>query len=147
MKRLFLMLLTVAFISSPYVYAEDDNNGSGNGDGEIPQTPPLTDNPVPVPLWPGAPLPPINKPGIDPKPRIPSPISGVYANGVVDIIFAADLGSVTVTVTSTATGTMWTEDADSCDGVVSVNIGRALGSYVVNIDTETAGSFIGQFTL
>ena len=144
------MLLTVAFISSPYVYAEDDNNnnGNGNGDDEIPQLPPM-DYPLPVPLQPGTqlPLPPPDQPDKDPRPRTLSPISGVYANGVVDIFFAADLGSVTVTVTSTTTGTMWTEDADSCDGVVSVNIGRALGGYIINIDTETAGSFVGQFTI
>lgn len=144
MKRLFLMLLSVAFISSPYVYAEDGDNGSGNGNEEIPQTPPETNNPTPI-LF--RPVPPISDSELEPKPRTLSPISGVYANGVVDIFFAADLGSVTVTVTSTTTGTMWTEDADSCDGVVSVNIGRALGGYIINIDTETAGSFVGQFTI
>ena len=141
MKRLFLMLLTVAFISSPYVYAEDDK------DEEIPQTPPSSENNDPASNLPKHfPVDPAPYPE-QLKPRIPSPISGVYANGVGDIFFAADLGSVTVTVTSTTTGTMWTEDADSCDGVVSVNIGRALGGYIINIDTETAGSFVGQFTI
>ena len=150
MKKLFLLLLSATVMFAPCVFAEDNNNnnGNGNGDDEIPQLPPM-DYPLPVPLQPGTqlPLPPPDQPDKEPRPRTLSPISGVYANGVVDIFFAADLGSVTVTVTSTATGTMWTEDADSCDGVVSVNIGRAPGSYIINIDTETAGSFVGQFTI
>ena len=145
MKRLLLLLTIGVVLLTPCVYAEDE---------EIPQSPPPTGDskPSPPPIVyipiPGPTPPPDSDPDPeDPKPRIPSPISGVYANGVVDIFFAADLGSVTVTVTSIATGTMWTEDADSCDGVVSVNIGRAPGSYTINIDTETAGSFVGQFTI
>ncbi|MBQ7310157.1 MAG: DUF3244 domain-containing protein [Alistipes sp.] len=151
MKKLFLLLLSATVMFAPCVFAEDNNNnnGNGNGDDEIPQTPGQTDNPVPVPLRPGTPLPlpPIDEPDTVPKPRSLSPISGLYLNGVVEIYFAADLGSASITVTSTTTGYMWCEESESCDGLISVNIGRAPGSYVVNIDTETAGSFIGQFTL
>lgn len=150
MKRLFLLLLSATVMFAPCVFAEDNNNnnGNGNGDDEIPQLPPM-DYPLPVPLRPGTqlPLPPIDEPETEPKPRSLSPISGLYLNGVVEIYFAADLGSASITVTSTTTGYMWCEESESCDGLISVNIGRAPGSYVVNIDTETAGSFIGQFTL
>lgn len=149
MKKLFLLLLSATVMFAPCVFAEDNNNNSGNGDDEIPQTPGQTDNPVPVPFEPGdmPNLPPITRPVEEPKPRSLSPISGLYLNGVVEIYFAADLGSASITVTSTTTGYMWCEESESCDGLISVNIGRAPGSYVVNIDTETAGSFIGQFTL
>ena len=145
MKKLFLLLLSATVMFAPCVFAEDNNNnnGNGNGDDEIPQTPPPgTESPtVPENLIPIRPIP----EGVDP--RSLSPISGLYLNGVVEIFFAADLGSASITVTSTTTGYMWCEESESCDGLISVNIGRAPGSYVVNIDTETAGSFIGQFTL
>ena len=144
MKRLFLLLLSATVMFAPYVFAEDNNNNNGNGDDEIPQTPPSTDVPNPI----GTPLPfePIPNPG-QLEPRSLSPISGIYVDGVVELYFAADVGSVSVTVSSSTTGNMWSEESESCDGLILVNIGHAPGSYVVNIDTETAGSFVGQFTI
>lgn len=148
MKRLFLLLFSATVMFAPYVFAEDNNNNNGNGDDEIPQLPPM-DYPLPVPLRPGTqlPLPPIDEPEIEPEPRSLSPISGIYVDGVVELYFAADVGSVSVTVSSSTTGNMWSEESESCDGLILVNIGHAPGSYVVTINTETAGSFVGQFTL
>lgn len=137
MKRLFLLLLAGVILSVPCVFAEDDE--------EVPQNPPQTEEPTPIPLRPPIPNP---DPEVDKlKPRSLSPISGVYVDGVVELYFAADVGSVSVTVSSSTTGNMWSEESESCDGLILVNIGHAPGSYVVNIDTETAGSFVGQFTI
>lgn len=133
MKKLFLLLLTMAILPVSYVCAEDDE--------EVPPPPPPTEEPKPLPFNP-LPIPPSTL-----EPRSLSPISGVYVDGVVELYFAADVGSVSVTVSSSTTGNMWSEESESCDGLILVNIGRAPGSYVVNIDTETAGSFVGQFTI
>lgn len=141
MKRLFLLLLAGVVLSIPCVFAEDDE--------EIPQAPPSSDNESPHPsegLPTNLPIEPIPNPE-QLKPRSLSPISGIYVDGVVELYFAADVGSVSVTVSSSTTGNMWSEESESCDGLILVNIGRAPGSYVVNIDTETAGSFVGQFTI
>ncbi len=67
------------------------------------------------------------------NPRALVPISGMYANGAVELIFAADLGAVYVTVINTSTGNMWYESADSCDGLVSIAIPAENGEYVVTI--------------
>ena len=133
MKKLFLLLLTMAILPVSYVCAEDDE--------EVPPPPPPTEEPKPLPFNP-LPIPPSTL-----EPRSLSPISGIYVDGVVELYFAADVGSVSVTVFSSTTGNMWSEESESCDGLILVNIGRAPGSYVVTINTETAGSFVGQFTI
>ena len=123
----------MAILPVSYVCAEDDE--------EVPPPPPPTEEPKPLPFNP-LPIPPSTL-----EPRSLSPISGIYVYGVVELYFAADVGSVSVTVFSSTTGNMWSEESESCDGLILVNIGRAPGSYIVTIDTETAGSFVGQFTI
>lgn len=143
MKRLFLLLFAGAILSAPCVFAEDKED-----DEEIPQTPPPTEDTTPPPPT----NVPINPPIVPPnpeqlKPRSLSPISGLYVDGVVDIYFMTDMGTVSVTVLCTATGNMWCENGESRDGIISLAIGSAAGAYTVIIETQTAGTFSGQFAI
>lgn len=138
MKK-FLLLLTVGLtLTAPTLWADGD-------DEEIPQNPPENSNP-PKTI-------PINKPNPNPgdlgdlRPRSLTPISGIYTTGVVELYFAADLGTVIATVTNTATGEMWCESGNSNDGVLSVEITPTPGNYSVTIETQNGDIYLGMFAL
>ena len=134
MKKYLLLLAAGLLLTVPNVFAEGD-------DEEIPQDPPPTDSEE-IPIRPiPQPLPPIL------IPRSLSPISGMYASGAVELYFAAEVGLVSVTVINISTGEMWFETADSSNGVVSTAITSSAGSYLVTIETQTAGTFVGEFVL
>lgn len=137
MKKYLLLLMAGLILTAPNVFAEDDE--------EIPQDPPeTTDPPIKIP---------INKPAPKPNdddsfnPRSLTPISGMYINGVVELSFAANMGAVSVTVVNTTNGNMWFETGDSSDGVIATTITPSAGSYLVTIETQTAGTFVGEFVL
>ena len=146
MKRLFLLLIAGAILSTPCAFADDDE--------EIPQNPPSEEEgntggaiqTTPIPLKPLSPVP-QPTPAPDPNPRSLSPIYGQYFAGSVELYFAADLGSVAVTVFSVTTGDMWVGYGDSYEGFISIPIDAKAGEYSVTIETQNAGVFIGNFYL
>ena len=134
MKKYLLLLAAGLLLTTPNVFAEDENE----------ETPP----PPPPPPLVNIPLnPPYPSGGEIQHPRSLAPISGVYTGGVVELYFAVDVGLVSVTVANTTTGEMWFETADSSDGVVTTAIAPSVGSYLVTIETQTAGTFVGEFVL
>lgn len=133
MKKL-LLLLTGLTLTTPTLWADGDDGNS--------QDPPLPP-PTPIPLNPP-------KPNPDPgklEPRSLTPISGIYTNGVVELYFAADLGTVIATISNTTTGEMWCESSNSNDGVLSVEITPTPGNYSVTIETENGDIYLGMFAL
>ena len=140
MKRLFLLLLLSLTFACPYVFAEDE---------ELPPPPPPSDDPTtpPAVLIPPVIIP-INPPGGDNgnNPRSLSPISGMYIDGVVELYFIADMGSVSVTVISD-TGDVWYIDGDSRDYLLTIPITPRAGAYTITISTQSAGLFTGKFNL
>ena len=153
MKRLFLLLVMGLTLTAPCAFADDDeeipqtpppsdeggsnngnNSGSGNNSGGIVTTP------VFIPIGAPTELP-------TPGGRSLSPIYGQYFAGSVELYFAADLGSVAVSVFSVTTGDMWVGYGDSYEGFVSISIDAKAGEYSVTIETQNAGVFIGAFRL
>lgn len=144
MKRNLLLLLVAtlfATISLPaYAEEEDDDNQS-------PSTPPADTQTPPKPIVFDKP---IQFPDPDPgkiNPRGLAPISGLYADGVLMIDFAENLGNVSVTVVNTTTGEMWFESDDSALGTISIAITPYPGNYFVTVETQTDGVYIGEFIL
>ena len=140
MKRLFLLLLLSITFACPYVFAEDE---------ELPPPPPPSDDPTtpPAVLIPPVIIP-INPPGGDNgnNHRSLSPISGMYIDGVVELYFIEDMGSVSVTVISDM-GDSWYIDGDSQDNLLIIPITPQTGAYTITISTQSAGLFTGKFNL
>lgn len=142
MKKFLLLLMVGIILTTPSVFADD------GGDEEIPQNPPETTGPpiyIPLP-------PPTSPPGQDPipgeiKPRSLAPVEGWYENGCVEIFFSRDMGVAFVTVTNTNTGDMWYSAADSCDGVILVDINPTAGNYAITVETQFSGTYYGEFML
>ena len=163
-KILASLFVATCLLVSFNAYANDDNTGSGSGSGNGSENEGGNGNEnggntgsgTDVPSG-GGPiiLQPINPPGInnpDPGnlgggPRTLSPIDGLCVNGNVELFFYQDLGLVAVTVVNNATGDMWYCTGESRDGVVSLPIDTQRGNYVVTIETEYAGKFVGYFAL
>ena len=132
-------------LTVPCAFADDDE--------EIPQNPPSEDEgdngatpPLIGPINPFIPQP-MPTPESPSKPRSLSPIYGQYFAGSVELYFAADLGSVAVTVFSVTTGDMWVGYGDSYEGFVSIPIDAKAGEYSVTIETQNAGVFVAKFFL
>lgn len=128
MKRNLLLLFVAtlfATISLP-AYAEGDDSP-----------------PRPIPLNPPQPNPDPGK--IHPRGLVP--ISGLYVDGVLMIDFAVDFGSVSVTIVNTTTGEMWFESGDSASGTISIAVAPLSGNYLVTVETQTDGVYIGEFIL
>lgn len=151
MKKFFTLLLFASLMTAPNVFADgDDNNTGGNnggndsgnngGDTQTPPTPPekipISPNPFPGNPDPG-------KLG----PRSLSAISGWCANDTIQLFFAQDMGTVFVTVINTTTGDMWYCNAESSDGVVVIEFEPTPGNYTITIETQTAGTYYGEFAL
>ena len=137
MKKLLVLLLAASFLTAPFnLYADES-------DGETPPPPPP---PVQIPIGPITPPPSSPDPG-EINPCALSPIDGLCVNGNVELFFYQDLGLVAVTVVNNATGDMWYCAGESRDGVASLPIDTQRGSYVVTIETEYAGKFVGYFAL
>lgn len=142
MKKFLLLLMVGIILTTPSVFADD------GGDEEIPQNPPeATDPPIYIPL-----PPPTSPPGQDPipgeiKPRSLAPVEGWYENSCVEIFFSRNMGVAFVTVTNTNTGDMWYSAADSCDGVILVNINPTAGNYAITVETQFSSTYYGAFAL
>lgn len=133
MKKFILFFVSILFVASPFVALADD-------DEQTPPPPPPQEEIVF-----GKPL-----PNPDPgkiNPRGLAPISGLYADGVLMIDFAENLGNVSVTVVNTTTGDMWFESDDSALGTISIAITPYPGNYFVTVETQTDGVYIGEFIL
>ena len=139
MKKCLLLLLVGLTLTTPNAFADGD-------DEEIPQNPPQ--NPPQTPPTPiNIPIGPYNPKPEEIKPRGITPISGIYTNGVLELCFAVDMGTVIATVTNTTTGEMWCESGNSNDGVLSVEITPTPGNYSVTIETENGDIYLGMFAL
>ena len=128
MKRNLLLLLVATLFATISLPAYADGNDSEPK--PIPFNPPLP-NPYPGKI----------------NPRSLAPISGLYADGVLMIDFAENLGNVSVTVVNTTTGEMWFESDDSALGTISIAITPHPGNYFVTVETQTDGVYIGEFIL
>lgn len=135
MKKLFSLLASSLFMASPFV-AFADNDG---------QTPPPPPPPPKDEIVFGKPLPDPDPGKIHPRGLVP--ISGLYADGVLMIDFAVDFGSVSVTIVNTTTGEMWFESGDSASGTISIAVAPLSGNYLVTVETQTDGVYIGEFIL
>ena len=129
MKKLFIALAFTLLITPFNTYADDG--------GDIPPA-------IPIPIGPGGSSNP------DPgkiNPRSLSAISGWCANDTVQLFFAQDMGTVFVTVINTTTGDMWYCNAESSDGVAIIDIEPIAGCYTITIETQTSGTYYGEFML
>ena len=126
MKKFVLLLLVGLTLTTPNAFADGDDEDS---------KPVVFDGPLPNPN--------IGKI----EPRSLTPIRGIYINGVLELFFTANLGTVIATVTNTTTGEMWCESGNSNDGVLSVEITPTPGNYSVTIETENGDIYLGMFAL
>ena len=155
MKKFFTLLLLAGILATPNVFADenDGNNngnsggnnnentgGNNNGNNNNGNTPPPDG---PIEFQPPIPLP---NPG-EINPRSLAPVEGWYENGCVEIFFSRDMGVAFVTVTNTNTGDMWYSAADSCDGVILVDINPTSGNYAITVETQFSGTYYGTFAL
>lgn len=158
MKKFFTFLLLAGILVTPNVFADEndgnnngnsggnnnentggDNNGDNNGNNDGNTTPP--GGPISI-----GPMNPTPDPGKI-NPCSLSPIEGWYENGCVEIFFSRNMGVAFVTVTNTNTGDMWYSAADSCDGVILVDINPTSGNYAITIETQFSGTYYGAFAL
>lgn len=141
MKKFFTLLLLAGIAATPNVFADE----------EIPQTPPPPPTPTPTPTPTPIPIPfdPLDpEPGdIKERPRSLSAINGCCANGTIQLYFSQDMGLVSVTVTNITTGNVWYSDAESSDGVIFIDIEPIAGCYTITIETQTSGTYYGEFML
>ena len=155
MKKFFTLLLLAGILATPNVFADegDDNNNGNSGGNNNENTGGNNDgnnnngNTPPV----GGPItfkPPVLGPDTGKiNPCSLSPIEGWYENGCVEIFFSRNMGVAFVTVTNTNTGDMWHSAADSCDGVIIVDINPTAGNYAITVETQFSGTYYGAFAL
>ena len=141
MKKFFTLLFLAGIAATPNVFADE----------EIPQTPPTPPTPTPTPTPTPIPIPfdPLDpEPGdVKERPRSLSAVSGWCANGTIQLYFSQDMGLVSVTVTNITTGNVWYSDAESSDGVIFIDIEPIAGCYTITIETQTSGTYYGEFML
>lgn len=126
MKKIFTLLLWASLLTAPFVtYADDDDPPK-----------PIVVNPLPGNPEPGK-----------LEPRSLSAISGWCANDTIQLFFAHDMGTVFVTVVNTSLGSLWYCNAESSDGVVIIDFEPTPGNYTVTIETQTSGTYYGEFAL
>lgn len=125
MKKIFTFLVFASLLTAPFVtYAEDETPPK-----------PIVANPIPNP---------------DPGklgPRSLSAINGVCANNTIQLCFAQDMGTVLITVVNTSLGETWYCSAESSDGVAIIDIEPIAGCYTITIETQTSGTYYGEFML
>ena len=129
MKKLFIALAFTLLITPFNTYADDG--------GDIPPA-------IPIPIGPGGSSNP------DPgkiNPRSLSAINGVCANNTIQLCFAQDMGTVLITVVNTSLGETWYCSAESSNGVVVIEFEPTPGNYTITIETQTAGTYYGEFML
>lgn len=158
MKKFFTFLLLAGILVTPNVFADEndgnnngnsggnnnentggDNNGDNNGNNDGNTTPP--GGPISI-----GPMNPTPDPGKI-NPRSLSAVSGWCANGTIQLYFSQDMGLVSVTVTNITTGNVWYSDAESSDGVIFIDIEPIAGCYTITIETQTSGTYYGEFML
>ena len=130
MKKIFTLLLLASLLTAPFVTYADDG-----GEDIPPEKIPIGPGPIPNP-----------EPG-KLEPRSLSAINGWCANGTIQLYFSQDMGLVSVTVTNITTGNVWYSDAESSDGVVIIDFEPTPGNYTVTIETQTSGTYYGEFAL
>lgn len=158
MKKFFTFLLLAGILVTPNVSADEndgnnngnsggnnnentggDNNGDNNGNNDGNTTPP--GGPISI-----GPMNPTPDPGKI-NPCSLAPVEGWYENGCVEIFFSRNMGVAFVTVTNTTTGDMWYCNAESSDGVAIIDIEPIAGCYTITIETQTSGTYYGEFML
>ena len=70
-----------------------------------------------------------------------------YENGSVYLNVPFEMDSVTLTVTNTTTGEVWTLRQEFVLGWISLPTSEAPGSYMVEVETEHHGEYIGFYNL
>lgn len=130
MKKIFTLLLWASLLTAPFVTYADDG-----GEDIPPEKIPIGPGPIPNP-----------EPG-KLEPRSLSAISGWCTNDTIQLFFAHDMGTVFVTVVNTSLGSLWYCNAESSDGVVIIDFEPTPGNYTVTIETQTSGTYYGEFAL
>ena len=70
-----------------------------------------------------------------------------YENGSVYLNVPFEMDSVTLTVTNTTTGEVWTLRQEFVLGWISLPTSEAQGSYMVEVETEHHGEYMGYYNL
>lgn len=99
----------------------------------------------PVIIIPNPAGPPVNIPPIKPKQIVADDITAEYHNGVLVLMFNADLGDADIVVSNLATGDSWS-DSFSGYGSTSIILSGDSGYYTIDITTDY-GTYYGEFEL
>ena len=70
-----------------------------------------------------------------------------YENGSVYLNVPFEMDSVTMTVTNTTTGEVWTLQQEFVLGWISLPTSEVQGNYMVEVKTEHHGEYIGYYDL
>ncbi len=85
------------------------------------------------------------------RPKTPDamdcPISGYYSNGVVYLYFNDTAEDVSVEISNTDTGDLWSETLISPSYCEQIFIGNSAGSYSITITTSSGDIYLGFFQL
>lgn len=103
----------------------------------------VSDGPVIIITNPAGP--PVNIPPIMPKQIVADDITAEYHNGVLVLMFNADLGDADIVVSNLATGDSWS-DSFSGYGSTSIILSGDSGYYTIDITTDY-GTYYGEFEL
>ena len=88
---------------------------------------------------------PMKIPPIKPKQVVADDITAEYNNGVLVLMFNADLGDADIVVSNLATGDSWS-DSFSGYGSTTIILSGDSGYYTIDITTDS-GSYYGSFEL
>lgn len=124
MRRFFLTISTLLLMSEAMAFSASDG---------------------PVIIIPNPINPPVNTPPIRPKQVVADDITAEYNNGVLVLMFNADLGDADIVVSNLATGDSWS-DSFSGYGSTTIFLSGDSGYYTIDITTDS-GSYYGSFEL
>lgn len=124
MRRFFLTISTLLLMSEAMAFSASDG---------------------PVIIIPNPVNPPVNIPPIKPKQVVADDITAEYNNGVLVLMFNADLGDADIVVSNLATGDSWS-DSFSGYGSTTIILSGDSGYYTIDITTDY-GTYYGSFEL
>ena len=93
-------------------------------------------------------LKPVDIPESAPRtPEYGAEISAYYQNGVIYLQFNEDIGCMDVNVVNLSTGDLWADDACSDNGVETIAVSSAAGSYFITLTTDNGSTYSGEYTI
>lgn len=122
MKKILLTILALVFVASG-VFATTSMEGPVN----------IPIKPIKIPTWPR------------PRQIVETIIEAYYSDGAITIVFAEDMGDVTVVVINETTGESWSDSIDGY-GCEVINISDDEGYYTITIHT-CVGDYYGEFSI